>query len=106
MTNPTDGKTSSSFDLTGDVPVAPEEQGMFWDFVHSWEMRPGKWTMRLYSGDRILVQETFTVVEDTREAIGRQKSIPRKGEPGGAASRSQPVRSETNSTSAAAGPRG
>ena len=71
MTNPTNGKASSSYEITGDVPVAPEEQGMFWDFVHPWEMRPGKWTMSLYNGDRLLVQKIFTVVEDTKSGIGK-----------------------------------
>lgn len=103
MTNPTNGKASSNYEVTADLPVAPEEQGMFWDFVHSWEMRPGKWTMSLYRGDRLLVQKIFTVVEDTKRGIGKPESSPRKGKIEGPANRSQAVGAETNSTSTPAG---
>jgi len=66
MTNPTNGKVSSSYEVSGDFPVAPLIAGMTWDFVHPWEMRPGKWTMRIYSGKRLLTEKVFTVVGNNK----------------------------------------
>jgi hypothetical protein len=103
MTNPSTGKVSSSFEAVGEVPVAPKVQGMFWDFVHPWEMRPGGWTMCIYNGDHLLAQKTFTVAEGKNNGIDRRESKPRKGEPDSPANRSQPVQLGTNSTPLPAG---
>jgi hypothetical protein len=66
MVNPGTGKVSTVYEGFGDVPVAPHTQGMFWDFVHPWEMRPGQWTMSIYNGDRLLVQKKFTIIDDSK----------------------------------------
>ena len=81
MKNPTSGKTTSSYEAIGDIPVAPKEQGMFWDFVHPWEMCPGEWTASLYSGDRLVAQKIFTVVGDQRSGVGKRESDQKNSEP-------------------------
>ena len=76
MTNPATGTVSSSYEVSGDVPVGPDIQGMYWDFLKPWEMRPGKWTMRIYSGDRLLAGKIFTVVEAKSSSGGKlQESV-------------------------------
>jgi lysophospholipase L1-like esterase len=74
MTNPTTGKVSSSYEFSSNVPVGTKELGMYWDFTHPWEMRPGKWTMRIYRGDRLLAEKIFTVAEENEG--GRDKREP------------------------------
>jgi hypothetical protein len=51
---------------------------MYWDFVHPWEMRVGKWNMSIYSGDRLLAQRSLTVVEGEEARSGRTKSKERE----------------------------
>lgn len=105
MTNPTTRKVSSSYEALGNCPVGSNLLGMFWDFVHPWEMRAGKWTMSIYSGDRLLAQRSLIVVKGEEGGDGRTKPKPKDGKPDGAANGSQPSRTETSSTSSAAGSR-
>ncbi len=102
MTNPKTGKTSTSYEVSGDVPVGPDTQGIFWDFVHPWELRPGRWSMKVCSRDRVMAEKTFTVVEDNGSGSDESESK-QGGEPSGATNRSQPVGRGTNRTSSAAG---
>lgn len=103
MKDPATGKVSSSYEALGDCPASPELLGMYWDFVHPWEMGAGKWTLSIYSGDHLLARRSLTVVKGEESGSGKTGAKTRTGEPDGAANRSQPVGSETNRTPSAAG---
>ena len=81
MTNSASGKVSSSFEGVGDAPVG-KVLGMYWDFVHPWEMSPGRWTMSIYDGEHLLAQKVFTVTKDKKDGVGTRDSKPRGGESG------------------------